>query len=289
MLDKRGFINCPPGTQVSLDIYPGGVYNIQARGDVDGVISDDSTSICLEWTTTPPEDATGSCGDAYGPYTTEYVVSAGDGALAAAWYPTTASALSGDIDGYLVQYRPWDDQTGAWSAWTTETKSVSDREHTFTGLANGKYQVRVRARSDGDDGNPATTDVPRYGLFYEREVVLSSDKDGLPSPVTQAVVDPGAGRLTVDWDSPEAEGEPSIHAYTVRYRPAGTTDPWQEVKAYDHDLDPVCYLGKERCLNPLQVTLTGLVAGEGYEIGIKSHNANGASGWAAIGSTHRPN
>ena len=43
------------------------------------------------------------------------------------------------------------------------------------------------------------------------------------------------------------------------------------------------------CQNPRTLKITGLTAGTQYVVGIKSLNANGASAWKTIGTTHTPN
>ena len=114
------------------------------------------------------------------------MVSAGDGALAVAWEATTTSPTTvGEIDGYVVQHRRLKDavvltatdgsqsfEADAWTDWTSADKTASDRSHVFTGLPNGEYQVRVKARSSGDDDDASTTDIPRYGLFYHQPAAV---------------------------------------------------------------------------------------------------------------------
>ena len=214
-------------------------------------------------------------------------MSGGDGKLAFAWFTGgTSSATVGSVDGYLVQYRSWTEATeteeGSWGSWTTVTKATTDREHTVTGLANGRYQVRVRARSDGDDGDNTTTDRQRYGLFYYTEVELSSDKGATPPLVLYRDVVPRSQSLLVRWRAARAES--NTHLYTIRHRTVGTS-AWTELKRPAHTTDPACHHGD--CSSPLRATISGLTAGVSYEVEIKAHNANGASRWVSVG-TARP-
>ena len=99
-----------------------------------------------------------------GPSYTRARASGGNGRLAVAWVAPQLSG-TGSIEAYVVQHRQRN-ANGSWPGWTDTEKSAADREHTFTGLADGAWQVRVLARSDGDDGDPGTTDSPRLGITF---------------------------------------------------------------------------------------------------------------------------
>ena len=246
-----GSINCPPNTWVSLEIEQGGTHVAHATA-TDSTGSARTKRIHFTWPNgfnlsgqvTNADDIPeeigidGGYGDLFGPQTTEYVVSGGDGRMAFSWFtsrkdtPTAGGAGTvGSIDAYLVQYRVLTDETdtegnGLWGSRTTVAKATADREHKVTGFANGTYNVRVRARSsDGDDGDAMTTDRQRYGLFYETTVDLSSDKGANPPWVRYRDVIPGteSGSSLVRWR--EARAESYIHTYrygTVRLeRPRG--------------------------------------------------------------------
>ena len=139
-----GPINCPQGTLVSLDIHARWLLFcvcLRHRGraicTIQAIFFTWPEGFNISGQVTNADDIPdsigqdGDYGDVFGPQTTEYVVSGGDGKLAFAWFtaledtPTGGGAGTvGTIDAYLVQYRILTDETDTdgnpvWGSWTT--------------------------------------------------------------------------------------------------------------------------------------------------------------------------
>ena len=116
---------------------------------------------------------------------------------------------------------------GTWSGWLSNTvKAAADRKHTFTGLAEGTYQVRVRGRTDGASGEPSPSDIEILGgTSPMRTVVVSRANVNPPqAPRPTTSITPGEGKLTVNWERPYADDRSLIYGYAVRYKVAGAPD-----------------------------------------------------------------
>ena len=69
-----------------------------------------------------------------------------------------------------------------------------------------------------------------------------------------------------------------MYGYTVRHKVSSAADStYVETKVY-----PVPGAASGT------VEITGLTGGTAYAVQIKSHNANGDSGWRTVGTTHTP-
>ena len=98
------------------------------------------------------------------------------------------------------------------------------REHTWTGLAAGTYQVRVAAVGDGssDCHNGQHFHDDGRGFWSEaRRVEVGSSQ--APGMVTNAEMERTGGRVTVTWDQPSNDNGSDSWAM-IRYRPVGS-DP----------------------------------------------------------------
>ena len=257
-------VNCPPGTLVNQAKAAGATVKISVT----------ATSRDEETTTINVEGVIG------GPSITQMGASGGNGKLVVGW-TEPADAGTGAINGYIVQRR-----SGTSGAWTDVTKSASDRSHTFTGLANGTWQVRVRARNDAGDTDNTTHILGMTSIV--RTVTLASANTNLPGAPLGGRVTPGDQKLSVTWLRPSPDTGALAHGYTVRYKVNGADDStYVEKKAYPYHSDYRCEGASCTRLKVLEIT--GLTAGTTYVVQIKSHNANGDSDWVTIGTTHTPN
>ena len=265
-------VSCPPGTLLSLDEPT--TYSTFPRFPLWAIAS--STSAPAQRAHSGTHEAA-----ADGPWAPEVWASGGNGRLKVVWTEVEANDYQiGAINGYIVQRRNLDDN-GGWSAWTDTVKAATDRSHTFTGLADATYQVRVRAKTDGDDGNPMTHDVERNGTTSTvRTVAVHSTHNNQPG-APGASVAAGKEKLTVTWQRPSPDTGSLVHGYTVRHKVSGAADgAYVETKIYPR---PGLASGS--------VELTGLTGGTAYVVQIRSHNANGDSDWVTIGgdgATHTP-
>ena len=186
------------------------------------------------------------------------------------------------------------------------------REHTWTGLSAGTYQVRVAAVGDGarsgqggchngqhfhDDGRG----------FWSHARVVEVGSSQAPGKVTNPSMERAGGRVTITWDQPSSDNS-SVSWAMIRYRPVGS-DP----DAYDytyipgvpdptllgqqfHEVPRICDVTGDdwilsstsasegtdvrvqTCTNPRKVVFT-VGKGKLYEVGIAAINANGVSAW----------
>ena len=178
-------VNCPPGTLVSLPQPTKVTFPVWANAI--------SLADASDGANTGPTEVGSN-----GPFPPDAWASGGNGRIRVVWNEADATSHQvGSINGYRVEYRGRRDD-GSWSGWNTGTvKAVTDSSHTITGLTEGVWQVRVRAKTDGDDGNPSTTDSERLGTTSAvRTVSVSRSNSNLPeAPNTSVVV--GNQKLTV--------------------------------------------------------------------------------------------
>ncbi|MXZ90522.1 MAG: hypothetical protein F4Z05_03500, partial [Chloroflexi bacterium] len=219
-----------------------------------------------------------------GPLPPQAWASGGNGRLVVVWSEAEEDETSqvGSINGYVVELRTRLDD-GSWSGWLSNTvKAVTDRTHTFTGLAEGTYQVRVRGRTDGASGEPSPSDIEILGgTSPMRTVVVSRANVNPPQPPRHTTsITPGEGKLTVNWERPYADDRSLIYGYAVRYKVASAPDSDYETKmVYPR---PGAASGS--------VELTSLTNGTTYTVQMRSHNAVGVSQWHTIGfKNHTPN
>ena len=265
-------INCPPQTLVSLPVTSsaaGAKVSVWAEATVN---MEAATTQTLEWIVG-------------GPKLPEVEVSGGNGKLLVGW--EAPEAITGAINAYIVQRRQRN-ADGTWpTTWTEETKAATDREHAFTGLANGTWQVRVRARNNHGDTDDSTHIL---GIFSAtRTIVLAAGNTNTPGTPSSAAVtaSQSSGNLIVTWRPPANETGALAHGYTIRHKVSGADDStYVETTVHPRRLDFYECVG---CPNPGNHTISDLTAGTNYVVGIRSHNANGDSAWHTIGTTHTPN
>ncbi|MDE2745757.1 MAG: fibronectin type III domain-containing protein, partial [Chloroflexota bacterium] len=163
-------INCPKNTLATKDVT-GNVSVLARNSEEDSEVRTDSST---------------HNGEFGGPRAVPAYASGGNGRLVIAWGAVDSGpghAGIGNMDAWIVSRRQ-QNADGTWPNWGFgHEHTITDttaRSHTFTGLANGTWQVQVRARTDGDDGDANTTDTPRLGFTSEvRTVTLAG---GGPRP-----------------------------------------------------------------------------------------------------------
>ena len=113
----------------------------------------------------------------------------------------------------------------------------------------------------------------------------------MPGVPTGASVAAGSGTLIVEWQPPDPDTGSLVHGYTVRHKVSGADDStYVETTVHPRRIDVRLQdRTGEDCKNPRTLEITGLTSGTQYVVGIKSLNANGASAWLTVGTTHTPN
>ena len=255
-------VNCPEGTLVHAEST--GTIAAKAVFPLDGV----------------RVSSTQSSGREGGPGLPAVFASGGNGTLVVEWDDAPVRGVVGSIDQYIVRHR-----SGTSGSWTNTVKGINDRSHTFTGLANGTWQVHVRARTDGDDGDPLTTDTPKLGFQSEiLTVTLAAGKSTTVIP-SRVKVFPGESQsLILEWELPASGSHP--YAWQVRHRESGTT-PWTESDTlFSRAMRRKCQSVID-CSNPRSHEIENLTGGTLYEVEVRVKNANGYGEW--VGWSRRPN
>ena len=263
-----GTVACPPGTVVSLPVTganAGDKHQVSVTVTSGGQAASRSHELLVG-----------------GPKQPWVWASGGSGTLLVGW-DESPDPVTGAIDAYVVQRRQ-QNQDGTWPDWSDDNKVVktaTDREHTFTGLAHGTWQVRVRARNDAGDTDASTHIL---GTTSEvRTVTLASAHTNRPEPPAAARAVPGQGTLTVEWHPPATETGSVVYGYAVRHKIASAPDSaYVETAAHPRRVDVEC--GPEGCESPRTLEITGLTTGAEYTVQIQSRNANGGSDWLTVGT-----
>ena len=284
-------VNCPLGTQVHTEVS--GVVSVKARStDEDGTVSESSETDSDLGGAEPPEAS----------------ASGGNGTIVIVWSDVEAQFAIGTQDAWVVQHRKQNaDKT--WPNWTTGhvITDTSTRSHTFTGLADGTWQVRVRARHanvEDHDDDPITPNqtVRRDGFASEiHTVTVDSDYTAVPGPPTGVTITPGVGSLTVEWEPPTGGGS-EVYAYQVRHRRGdyafgdGGGEWTRSPRLYPRQVERICRTegpvhssGGPACLNPRSYTISNLIGGRDYDVAIRARNANGWGDWLSVGEFNLPN
>lgn len=257
-------INCPDGTLVHVEAT--GSINVAARYELDGV----------------RVSSTRSSGREGGPGAPAVFASGGDGTLVVEWDEAGTNGAVGSIDQYIVRHR-----SGTSGSWTNTVKGVNDRSHTFTGLANGTWQVHVRARTDGNDNDPNTQDTTRLGFQSEILTITLASGNTATVELPRVRVIPGDSQsLIVEWDLVTSGSLP--YAYQVRHRASGATSWTRSDHLFPRATQRICLSIVCDNSNPRNYTITGLTGGTRYEVEVRARNANGWGEWTFTKSG-RPN
>ena len=191
--------------------------------DNDGKEDDDTS------TTTETIGKDDPYGDTFGPQTTPFVVSAGDGALAVAWEATTTIPTTvGEIDGYVVQHRLLLDavvdtatdafEAAAWTDWTSADKTASDRAPTSSPAcptANTRCASR-RGAAATTTPPPRTSPGMACSICSRRRLMEALDEGRCVRPAHQFhVAGPRPAHGHHEGPVPEAGPEPVRHGWGV--------------------------------------------------------------------------
>ena len=263
-----GTINCPHGDLVTPEAE--GVLSVVGAYSVDGVETRSSTQ----------------AGNTGGPGAPQVAASGGNGKLVFAWHGAVTNGIVGSVDAWFVEHRK-QNADKSWPAWPTTRvqKAATDSSHTFTGLTNGTWQVRVQGRADGDDGDPMTNDTPILGFQSGiLTVTLAADKTDTVIPAQVSVTPGDSQSLIVEWEVPDGASVP--HAYQVRHRESGTTAWTESAELFPPATHRMC--SHEECSNPRSLEIESLTGGTRYEVQVRARNANGWGEWSHTRAA-RPN
>ncbi|MCY3569635.1 MAG: fibronectin type III domain-containing protein, partial [Chloroflexi bacterium] len=195
------------------------------------------------------------------------VVNPQAGALHVSW-EAPADNGGADISGHSVRYR----QAGA-TTWTdlsvddgqdgtTTTISASALSVTIPGLTAGQaYEVEVAAINSAGTGvyTDTATGTP-----------LSAPPG---KPTSLSVTAGGVGAVTVSWVAPADTGSSAISGYSVQYRQTGATD-WTDLSVDDGQGGTTTTIGAS------PVTISGLTAGQAYEVQVAAINSEATGAYA---------
>ena len=275
--------NCPAGTQVT--VTPTGGIPVRLWVTATAVLGSESTSISTS-------------GKPGGPAGIASVASAGaessdgnpathEGKIVIAWEAASTTGVTGTIRYYVGYRADTDPRFGNWVA-----KTATERSHTYTGIADGTYEVTVLATAVtvGDhDNNPLTPiqEIETDGFNSPAHTVtVASGNTAVPGWVTGGTVTPGPSSLIAEWEPPTGGGS-TVYAYQVRHR--DFSDEWR-TNAEGWTEGPVILprptlriCGNVDCENPRSYEVTGLIGGNRYDVAVRARNANGWGEWHFIG------
>ena len=286
-----GAINCPPNTLVSLEVYPGGKYNIRATGTsrgrtgtlpaVDISIPNDGTSASRLSGSLLPQEVYGSGGRIRSANTEINILTI---------YYTPVAAAKSKFETYYLFVKNESDSTyqsidigqddpdvDRFITHSSVTNNLSGRIHYYLRAYVGIQEI-TKTETVGGVETEVTENVSLWGPStpVQSAVVGSA---ALPGNVTGGTVShDGPGVLWVEWDIPEA-GDENILGYRVGYRKFddtfGITEEMTYVYHYPRKSWRDCRYLAVHCANPRRVKLSGLESGVRYTITVQAINANG--------------
>ena len=218
-----------------------------------------------------------------GPRAFAIYASASHNTLAVAWDGVNPSSAvhTGAIDAYIVQWK-----TSRATAWNQEILADTDARTWSKTLATGTWDVRVRARSDGDDGDENTTDSARLGFTSEILRITINHTGAHTDTPSDIRVTPGDSQsLIVEWDPADEGAHP--HGYQVRHKLKTDTAWTTSDTIYARNVRRIC--DDDGCENPRSFEITGLTGGSAYQVEIRLNSANGWTGWVRAAEQAKPN
>ena len=271
-------INCPSDTLISLVNF-GDAMTARAV-------------FTLEGTTTTTDSSTHQ-GARGGPRAFAVYASASHNTLAVAWdgVDLTNAVHVGAIDAYIVQWK-----TSGATTWQEQVLADTDTRTWSQTLATGTWDVRVRARTDGNDGDDNTTDTARLGFTSEvLRVTIHHTRSQTFTPSDIRVTPGDSQSLVIEWDPDDEGAHP--YGYQVRHKLTSAVDdpddpnymdPWTYSETiYARNVRRICDLNG--CENPRSFEITGLTGGTEYDVEIRLNSANGWTGWVRAASSIKPN
>ena len=215
---SSGSINCPPRTLVSNAYTTGAETVLRAKvtANLGGETSDQTISEVQQGGPAMPGQA---------------ATSGGNGNLVVGWADVPKASGTGDLDAVIVETRQQNSDS-TWPGDWTQTIVPGNAETLASGthvleVANGTYQARVRARTDGDDDDANTTNVARLGRTspIQEITVAAANINAAGAPTGVTVKGTGTERV-VTWEPPsDADSGAVVSAYQVRHRLQGSSDP----------------------------------------------------------------
>ena len=276
-----GTINCPPRTLVSLDASTGAnhVFEVSVTAEAG---SNSSTTTFEGQVGGPAASIAG-----VGLKGTLALASGGNARLVVGWTRISSLAATGTVDAVVVETRR-QNPDGSWPSTWTQTviegvlADVATGTHTLANQHFGTYQVRVRGRTDGDDGDANTTDVPRLGFTSPTRTVTvdagNTNAPDSPTAVSQTRSADGT-KIAVSWEPPtDAADGAAVYGYKVRHREQGTSAWTESEELYPEPFRRFCSSSGDpetyTCENPRTYTVTGLTTGTDYDVEVLALNAN---------------
>ncbi len=202
---------------------------------------------------------------------------AGAGSLSLSWVRPTSDGGS-PLVGYRVDWR-----AGLRGRWSSVLLSGADTtSHVISGLNGGvKYYVRLKARNSSRESYYLVTSGVPLTACPSGEVYSGSAGRcvGAPAAPGGAWAVSGAGSLSVRWYQLSPSSGGPVEGYSLRWRRRGSTDTWSTASAGASG-------GSSYTLGSLTVksyshTISSLVNGTVYEVGVASRNAAGLSAYAS--------
>ena len=167
-------------------------------------------------------------------------VTTGDGQVDLTWGVPLNDGGS-PITGYELTRDNWA---------TKESKTASERSHTFSGLSVGSHTFKVRAVNEQGAGAAGVA----VTVFTVKEVEVAPGPT-VPGAVENLTVTVGVGEVSLEWEAPSDNGGSAITGYEL------TMDDWANKVT--------------KTASQLSHTFTGLVAGVQYTFKLRAVNAQG--------------
>jgi putative cell wall-binding protein len=179
---------------------------------------------------------------------TAVTVAGGHGGVEVSWDAPEQDGGAA-ISGYLVEYRVADGE------WVSLPEPAASPVH-VGGLGDG-VPVEVRVRAVNVAGAGAHSPVAAGTTF------------SAPSVPTALMVEPGAGRLVLEWSAPVSDGGSAVSGYLIEHRVDG--GPWQVTGE----------------VSETALEIEGLANGVPVEVRVAAVNVVGVGASAAAGGTPR--
>ncbi len=188
--------------------------------------------------------------------------------------PTTADVDENSTNGTSVAtVVAADTDAGATISYSLDATSDNlfaiDSDGAITVQVESGHALDYEANTSGITATVTATDNHDATATHDIAITINDVDEPPPAPGAPSVTSASATSLSVSWTAPSVTGKPAISGYNVQYQSQADTGTWT---SHSHSGTSTT------------ATITGLTAGQAYNVQVAAINAEGTGDWSSSGS-----